>query len=295
MSHLKIKRKIRKNTREKQRRSELNDKFDELQALLQLGGGQTKVEKFAILSEAIGVIEQLKKDVAELRQEKVDTRAEVRKMTGVLEGFWPQNPEMAKEFAGRFFPRLSGVLSPPNSVGGGASVYGSRGECDGEWHWVVSERWSVRSPSPLTLTSQQQQHASDGPSSYNSGASAGSVAPSHSSLISPSGFLAFQQAAQQPPQPPPGILPPYAQLPITARPPSHRRGNSRNGSISSLNPQLYSSTSSIPGLGMGSLFPPIPPPPGVTPPRLPSQRFFFSSPQALPPHAAPCAHPQSEE
>ena len=73
-SNLKIKRKIRKNTREKQRRSELNDKFDSLQELLQLGGGQTKVEKYSVLSEAIQVIEMLRKENEELRNERKELR-----------------------------------------------------------------------------------------------------------------------------------------------------------------------------------------------------------------------------
>ena len=129
-THLKAKRKIRKNTREKQRRSELNEKFDELQALLQLGGGQTKVEKFAVLSEAIGVIEQLKKENGDLLSERKELREERRKMTGVLEGFWPQNPEMAKEFAAKFFPRLT-AMSPQGSLGSGGSGFGSGGGGDG--------------------------------------------------------------------------------------------------------------------------------------------------------------------
>jgi hypothetical protein len=111
---LKLKRKIRKNTREKQRRSELNDKFDQLCEILQLGGGQTKIEKFTILSEAINVIAALRKEVNDLRTDKRELRNELKKMTSVLENAFPSNPELAKEFTNRFFPILS-ALSPSES------------------------------------------------------------------------------------------------------------------------------------------------------------------------------------
>ena len=109
---------------------------------------------------------------------------------------------------------------------------------------------------------------------YHSGSSSVSMTPSHVShvsLTSPSAFLAFQQQQQQ--RDAQVQSAPLAQYPgqqamgggAHQKPPSHRRGNSRNGSTSSINLQtLYPSSSSIPGLGMGGMFPP-PPTPTQTP------------------------------
>jgi hypothetical protein len=66
---LKMERKHRKNTREKQRRQELNEKFDTLCNLLHLGR-KTKAEKFTILSEAINLINSLRRENTALRKEK---------------------------------------------------------------------------------------------------------------------------------------------------------------------------------------------------------------------------------
>jgi len=66
---LKLERKFRKNTREKQRRQELNEKFDTLCSLLHLGR-KTKAEKFTILSEAINSINALRRENAALKREK---------------------------------------------------------------------------------------------------------------------------------------------------------------------------------------------------------------------------------
>lgn len=68
----KHRRKLRKNEREKQRRSELNSKFDRLSGLL---GRNSKAEKFTILQEAIRLIGSLRQENAELKQEKTDTGA----------------------------------------------------------------------------------------------------------------------------------------------------------------------------------------------------------------------------
>ncbi len=64
----KVIRKLRKNNREKQRRSELNDKFERLCDMLHLGQKKSKTaEKFTILSEAIALISSLRSENAELR------------------------------------------------------------------------------------------------------------------------------------------------------------------------------------------------------------------------------------
>src|SRR4051812_12612650 len=80
---LKVRRKLRKNTREKQRRQELNDKFDRLCVMLSLGR-KTKTEKFTILSEAINVITALRQENEELKQEKNELRNELGKLTQCL-------------------------------------------------------------------------------------------------------------------------------------------------------------------------------------------------------------------
>ena len=85
---IKTKRKLRKNNRERQRRSELNDKFDELSDLLRLGStsaiGGGKVEKFSVLSEAVTTINTLRKEAFELRSEKAELRAEIMKLSTAL-------------------------------------------------------------------------------------------------------------------------------------------------------------------------------------------------------------------
>jgi len=68
---LKLERKHRKNTREKQRRQELNEKFDTLSNLLHLGR-KSKAEKFTILSEAINLINSLRHENAALKKEKTN-------------------------------------------------------------------------------------------------------------------------------------------------------------------------------------------------------------------------------
>jgi len=81
-------RKERKNNREKQRRSELNDKFDKLCQILNLGR-KTKAEKFAILAEGINVILTLKAENAELKAEKAELRSELAKLTSCLQQAFP--------------------------------------------------------------------------------------------------------------------------------------------------------------------------------------------------------------
>ena len=262
-STLKIKRKIRKNTREKQRRSELNDKFDSLQELLQLGGGQTKVEKYSVLSEAIQVIEMLRKENEELRSERKELRVELRKITSVLEHAFPAQPELAKEFTNKFFPHLS-ALSPHN----------------------VQQQQQQQAAQQAAQQAQQQQQLMGGGSGgggsdfqfggFGSGGSSIATTPSSAtggvyggSITSPTSYLLFhQQQQQQGSTAPTGLLHGFAfnasstggggtaaGAGVKAQP-GHRRGNSRNGSTSSINFQsIYSQ--SMPGLGM---IPPTPTP-----------------------------------
>jgi len=67
---VKLKRRIRKNTREKQRRLELNDQFDALNDLLPTNG-KSKTEKYQILTEAIKLIGDLQQENEDLRREKL--------------------------------------------------------------------------------------------------------------------------------------------------------------------------------------------------------------------------------
>ena len=240
-SQLKIKRKIRKNTREKQRRSELNDKFDSLQELLQLGGGQTKVEKYSVLSEAIQVIEMLRKENEELRSERKELRVELRKITSVLEHAFPAQPELAKEFTSKFFPHLS-ALSPHNVQQQQQLLGGGVGSSDFQFGGFGSGGSSIATT----------------PSSAAGGAYGGSI-------TSPTSYLLFHQQQQQGTAAQ-ALLGGFAFNNASTGgagaasaggvkgQPGHRRGNSRNGSASSINFQsIYSQ--GMPGLGM---IPPTP-------------------------------------
>lgn len=89
---LKLRRKVRKNTREKQRRQELNDKFDELAVMLNLGR-KTKIEKYTVLTEAITTLIQLRQENEEIRKEKSELRAELAKLTNCLSSAFPNQPD----------------------------------------------------------------------------------------------------------------------------------------------------------------------------------------------------------
>ena len=135
---LKTKRKMRKNNREKQRRSELNDKFDELSELLRLGAGSStnKVEKHSILTEAVIVIQALRKENYDGRQEKAELRTEIQRLTQMLAQYATAaathshshslSGDLSKGFplaAGLSpFPQLgmAAMASVPHMFGGGA-------------------------------------------------------------------------------------------------------------------------------------------------------------------------------
>jgi len=80
---VKLKRRLRKNTREKQRRLELNDKFDALNDLLPTSG-KSKTEKYHILSEAIKLIGDLQQENEDLRQEKLSLANELNKLSIII-------------------------------------------------------------------------------------------------------------------------------------------------------------------------------------------------------------------
>ena len=111
---LKLRRKLRKNTREKQRRTELNDQFDVLTELLHLNSGHGKVEKYTVLSEAIQVIEKLNHELMQLKNERYEIKKELSKLTSVLQSnATPTNQhdiQQLQSIQQRFFP-----VTPPNN------------------------------------------------------------------------------------------------------------------------------------------------------------------------------------
>jgi hypothetical protein len=82
---------LRKNSREKQRRQEINDKFEHLSQLLNLGR-KSKAEKFTVLAEAISVIVTLRRENEELRGQR-DVRSGLSRMTNCLQSAFPQPPD----------------------------------------------------------------------------------------------------------------------------------------------------------------------------------------------------------
>lgn len=87
---IKVRRKLRKNTREKQRRQELNDQFDKLSLMLNLNR-KAKTEKYQVLTAAIGEILGLRQSVDQLRQERAELH---RKITGGLNSAFPPAPDV---------------------------------------------------------------------------------------------------------------------------------------------------------------------------------------------------------
>eukprot|EP00808_Paulinella_micropora_P007548 g71664.t1 len=81
---LKMQRKLRKNTREKQRRLQLNDKFEQLCKLLHLGR-KSKAEKFTILSEAINHLVALREENSQLKQERQELQAQMQRLSQTLQ------------------------------------------------------------------------------------------------------------------------------------------------------------------------------------------------------------------
>lgn len=108
---LKQKRKLRKNNREKQRRSELNVKFEKLCTLL---GRQAKAEKYTILTDAINLIGELRHENQELKIEKIGLRNE---LVSASVGPGVSEAELEKALLAAFpdAPLLPVDLSPPGS------------------------------------------------------------------------------------------------------------------------------------------------------------------------------------
>ena len=67
-----LQRKLRKNRREKQRRSVLNEKYDTLQSMLHISG----LEKYLVLENAITALEDLKAENAQLKQQLAELRGD---------------------------------------------------------------------------------------------------------------------------------------------------------------------------------------------------------------------------
>ena len=192
---------------------------------------------------------------------------ELRKITSVLEHAFPAQPELAKEFTSKFFPHLS-ALSPHGAqqqqqqqqlmgVGGGVGSgsgfeFGVGGFGSGGSSLATTPSSAagggggyggpLTSPTSYLLFHQQQQQQQQmqqqsnanpvmlGGFPFTTAQGGGSVG------LASTGAVKTQQQQQQP---------------------GHRRGNSRNGSTSSINFQsIYSQ--GMPGLGM------IPPPTSST-------------------------------
>lgn len=146
MVNLKLKRKLRKNNREKQRRSEINDQFEILCNMLGLGPAATggggnagvgssnasvstgvggasaasKVEKFTILSEACHSIERLRLELAIYKEEKRSNREELEKLQAYLDAHAKAGERCPRglDVASRFFPNLqcADVVLPPSKA-----------------------------------------------------------------------------------------------------------------------------------------------------------------------------------
>lgn len=72
-NQIKALRKLRKMNREKQKRSKLNDQFDHLCNMLQMGKA-TRVEKLAVLNQTIRVVCQLKEENIRLKQQRAQMK-----------------------------------------------------------------------------------------------------------------------------------------------------------------------------------------------------------------------------
>jgi len=114
---MKLRRKMRKNNREKQRRSELNRKFDKLCSVLHLAK-KTKTEKFIILTEAINLISQLRQENNGLRMEKQELRMEVLKLTTCLNSVFQGQKQGMRRKSQTAIPQPSmfypPMVPPPN-------------------------------------------------------------------------------------------------------------------------------------------------------------------------------------
>eukprot|EP00475_Leptophrys_vorax_P031218 TRINITY_DN47239_c0_g1_i1.p1 TRINITY_DN47239_c0_g1~~TRINITY_DN47239_c0_g1_i1.p1 ORF type:complete len:406 (+),score=65.24 TRINITY_DN47239_c0_g1_i1:103-1218(+) len=93
VDNLKAKRKLRKNNREKQRRSEINERFEELANVLNIKQ-KNKAEKHTVLSEAINLIHSLQAENNELKLEKQELRAELTRLTSSLQQAFPMDPSL---------------------------------------------------------------------------------------------------------------------------------------------------------------------------------------------------------
>jgi len=103
---VKLRRKLRKMSREKQKRSFLNDKFDDMCALLSLGKN-TRVEKLTILIETIRNLEELTKEHNELKRSNQEIRSKIHAhQTGIPH-------ELAQHVPSNSPPTEHQPLTPP--------------------------------------------------------------------------------------------------------------------------------------------------------------------------------------
>jgi hypothetical protein len=119
-------RKMRKNTREKQRRQEINDKFDHLCLLLGMkptttttSGGIVKVvkpERHTILAECISAIVDLQSTNATLHEEKIQLTTELLALASVL-----QHQSNQSVAAGQSSPATPTGGTSSGSMGNGPS------------------------------------------------------------------------------------------------------------------------------------------------------------------------------
>lgn len=124
--NLKVRRKMRKNNREKQRRSELNEKFEQLCILLNLGRN-SKAEKLTILTEAVNLLHSLKIENNELKVQTKELRNELSKLTHFIQHF---PPDARFRFTGQD-PKDMDSLSQSHPEDGSAPVIGIESPTDG--------------------------------------------------------------------------------------------------------------------------------------------------------------------
>ncbi|GAB5362524.1 hypothetical protein AAMO2058_000804600 [Amorphochlora amoebiformis] len=91
IAEAKANRKKRKNDREKKRRLEINEKLERLARTLGLSDSKAKSEKYAVLAEAVSVINSLRERNLELRNDKAQLRDELLNLTRCLQSAFPRD------------------------------------------------------------------------------------------------------------------------------------------------------------------------------------------------------------
>jgi hypothetical protein len=113
--NIKVRRQLRKNDREKQRRTELNDKFDVLQELLQLRQtDKAKIEKTTILIEGISLILKQRKENMELKSDLLQHQSDYNQFIQYIQTHVPVQHEFYS-VAQQFFPTLRNISNRNNN------------------------------------------------------------------------------------------------------------------------------------------------------------------------------------